>query len=150
MKEFIERLKITYRPIFEKAIEYEQISLTEMIIKCDDGSVYLYETLGDTIRSMPEDSNMNKDNIPSGVKGIHHGINTASTSKITNKFNLITNAKVKNTTNILNNKMPKHSDENGEYFDYADEKPIELSKNEKEVFGNREMKGYSKIKLLGK
>lgn len=61
MKEFIERLKITYRPIFEKAIEYEQISLTEMIIKCDDGSVYLYETLGDTIRSMPRDSNMSKD-----------------------------------------------------------------------------------------
>ena len=105
------------------------------------------------LNNINNNSSMNKDNIPTGVvpKGIHHGLNTASTSKITNKFTLTTsntnNEKGKNTANI---KTPKHSDENGEYFDYADEKPIELSKDEKEVFGNREMKGYSKIRLLGK
>ena len=105
------------------------------------------------LNNINNNSSMNKDNIPTGVvpKGIHHGLNTASTSKITNKFTLTTsntnNEKGKNTAHI---KTPKHSDENGEYFDYADEKPIELSKDEKEVFGNREMKGYSKIRLLGK
>ena len=60
-REFAERLKLMYRPIFERAVEYEEVSPTEMIIKTDDGHVYLYDTWGDTIRHMPSDSDMDKD-----------------------------------------------------------------------------------------
>ena len=35
-------------------------------------------------------------------------------------------------------------------FDYNDEKQVELTKEEKILYGNRIMEGYSKIKLLGK
>ena len=37
-----------------------------------------------------------------------------------------------------------------EYFDYEDEKNAELLNEEKIIYGNREPKGYTKIKLLGK
>lgn len=57
-REFAERLKLTYRHIFDRAIEYEEISPTEMLVKTDDGRVYLYDIWGDTIRTMPKDSNM--------------------------------------------------------------------------------------------
>ena len=61
-REFAERLKVTYRDIFDRAIEYEEISPTEMLVKTDNGRVYLYNTWGDTIRNMPKDSNMDRDN----------------------------------------------------------------------------------------
>ena len=60
-REFAERLKLMYRPIFERAVGYEEVSPTEMIVKTDDGHVYLYDTWGDTIRHMPSDSDMDKD-----------------------------------------------------------------------------------------
>ena len=62
-REFAERLKLMYRPIFERAVEYEEVSPTEMIVKTDDGHVYLYDTWGDTIRHMPSDSDMDKDRL---------------------------------------------------------------------------------------
>ena len=37
-----------------------------------------------------------------------------------------------------------------EYFEYEDDKKIDLSSEEKALYGNREPKGYSKIKLIGK
>ena len=37
-----------------------------------------------------------------------------------------------------------------EYFTYSEEKDHELTKDEKEIYGTREMKGYQKLKLLGK
>ena len=62
MKEFIERLKVAYRSIFDRAIEYEEISPTEMLVKTDNGCVYLYDTWDDTIKTIPKDSNMDRDN----------------------------------------------------------------------------------------
>ena len=66
-REFAERLKLMYRPIFERAVEYEEVSPTEMIVKTDDGHVYLYDTWGDTIRHMPSDSDMDKDRFATEV-----------------------------------------------------------------------------------
>lgn len=37
-----------------------------------------------------------------------------------------------------------------EYFNYDNEKPLTLEKDEKPIFGGRDMKNYTKIKLLGK
>jgi hypothetical protein len=37
-----------------------------------------------------------------------------------------------------------------EYFSHEEEKPIELSNEEKIIYGNREAKNYKKSKLLGK
>ena len=60
-----------------------------------------------------------------------------------------------NTNNSNNNsnsnKQNKLStNEVSEYFDYTDEKVPELTKEEKDTYGNREMKGYQKQRLLGK
>lgn len=57
-REFAERLKLTHRPIYDRAIKYEEVSPNEMLIKTEDGCVYLYDTWGDTIRTMPKNSNM--------------------------------------------------------------------------------------------
>ena len=45
---------------------------------------------------------------------------------------------------------PIQSSVDDEYFNYEDEKPIELTKEEREIFGNRAMRGHQKIRLLGK
>ena len=37
-----------------------------------------------------------------------------------------------------------------EYFDYEEEKKAELTNEEKIIYGNRDPKGFMKIKLLGK
>lgn len=60
-REFTERLKLMYGPIFERAVEYIEVSPTEMIVKTGDGLVYLYDTWGDTIRHMPSGIDMNRD-----------------------------------------------------------------------------------------
>ena len=57
-REFVERLKLTYRPIYDSATKYEEVSPNEMLIKTEDGCVYLYDIYGDTIRTMPKNSNM--------------------------------------------------------------------------------------------
>ena len=57
-REFSERLKLTYRPIYDRAIKYEAVSPNETLIKTEDGCVYLYDTWNDTIRTMPKNSNM--------------------------------------------------------------------------------------------
>ena len=49
--------------------------------------------------------------------------------------------------NINNNNNNNNDDD---IFDYTDDKPIVLSKEEKAIYGNREPKNYKKIKLLGK
>lgn len=100
-----------------------------------------------------ENSNINDSNVIN--KRIHHGMSTSSTSKITtNKFHFKHNSTTMNNSvnanNISNRTLVKHEKEDSEYFDYADERPIDLTKEEKDIFGNREMKGYHKIRLLGK
>ena len=57
-REFAERLKLTYRPIYDSATKYEEVSPNEMLIKTENGCVYLYDIYGDTIRTMPKNSNM--------------------------------------------------------------------------------------------
>ena len=47
-------------------------------------------------------------------------------------------------------KTSSTTNEISEYFDYSDEKVPELTKDEKDTYGNREMKGYQKQRLLGK
>ena len=72
------------------------------IIRCNS----LFSIL--ILNNINNNSSMNKDNIPTGVvpKGIHHGLNTASTSKITNKFTLTTS----NTNNEKGSKTWRYYD----------------------------------------
>ena len=62
-----------------------------------------------------------------------------------------------NLTNMNNNPQRHHlylnsqkSTNNEEYFDESEEKEVELTKEEKSIYGNRNMKHYIKKKLLGK
>ena len=62
-----------------------------------------------------------------------------------------------NLTNINNNRIKHHLHlnsqkitNNEEYFYENDEKEVELTKEEKAIYGNRNMKHYIKKKLLGK
>jgi hypothetical protein len=47
-------------------------------------------------------------------------------------------------------KLQKKENNNNEYFNEKEEKEIVLTKEEKLIYGNRNMKNYIKIKLLGK
>ncbi len=69
-------------------------------------------------------------------------INTINQNKNNNNhfFNYFSN-------NINNN---NNNNNNDDIFDYTDDKPIVLNKEEKIIYGNREPKNYKKIKLLGK
>ena len=58
-----------------------------------------------------------------------------------NNFFFKTNSNLKSSTNNFNE---------DNIFDYNDEKQAELTKEEKALYGDRIMKGYSKVKLLGK
>ena len=62
-----------------------------------------------------------------------------------------------NLTNMNNNRQRHHLHLNSqkstnyeEYFDESEEKEVELTKEEKAIYGNRNMKHYNKKKLLGK
>ena len=103
------------------------------------------------------------------IKQLGNEINKASLYKMinnsSNKHNNITENIVKNyysqknSSNInkifKNNFNLKSSKKINDYkeeniFDYNEEKQVELNKDEKQIYGDRIMKGYSKIKLLGK
>ena len=103
------------------------------------------------------------------IKPLGNEINKTSLYKIinnsSNKHNNITENIVKNyysqknSSNInkifKNNFNLKSSRKINDYneesiFDYNEEKQVELNKDEKQLYGDRIMKGYSKIKLLGK
>jgi hypothetical protein len=78
-----------------------------------------------------------------------------NTNNNNNNISFIVNPTM-NTNNMTNNnsskpnKVTSSSNEISEYFDYSDEKVPELTKEEKDTYGNREMKGYQKQRLLGK
>jgi hypothetical protein len=78
-----------------------------------------------------------------------------NTNNNNNNISFIVNPTM-NTNNMTNNnsskpnKVTSSSNEVSEYFDYSDEKVPELTKEEKDTYGNREMKGYQKQRLLGK
>ena len=58
-----------------------------------------------------------------------------------NNYFFKTNSNLKSSINNFNE---------DNIFDYNDEKQAELTKEEKALYGDRIMKGYSKVKLLGK
>ena len=73
----------------------------------------------------------------------------------TNNKTLNTNTNKNNNNNIFNyfsnnNLNNNNNNNNDDIFDYTDDKPIILTKEEKIIYGNREPKNYKKIKLLGK
>ena len=89
--------------------------------------------------------------------------NKSNKSKENDKNNILNNIKLEKIKNKeihikLNNKRHNihinlHKIENSnksEYFNEKNEKEIILTKDEKLIYGNRTMKNYSKIKLLGK
>ena len=55
-----------------------------------------------------------------------------------------------NNSNIINNNTMNTLTKEEEYFEYNNDKNIELTKDEKLIYGDRIMKGYTKKKLLGK
>ena len=55
-----------------------------------------------------------------------------------------------NNSNIINNNTMNTLTNEEEYFEYNNDKNIELTKDEKIIYGDRIMKGYTKKKLLGK
>ena len=68
-----------------------------------------------------------------------------------NNLYLKLNNNYKNNNNRHNIHINRiENDNKAEYFDEKNEKEIELTKEEKLIYGNRTMKNYYKIKLLGK
>ena len=55
-----------------------------------------------------------------------------------------------NVNNLTNNRTITSPNEDEEFFEYSKDKEQELTKEEKMIYGDRIMKGYTKIKLLGK
>ena len=100
--------------------------------------------------------NLKKDNIKENFN-----TNNINNNKMSNYHESKNNNKNKGNTNnnlyikINNNKchhllLNQPKNHNDEYFSENEEKEIELTKEEKNIFGNRTMKNYHKIKLLGK
>ena len=87
-----------------------------------------------------------------------NGINKINLQKIKNKGINNNNSnnlylKLNNNHNIRINmhKLDNNNNKNKmEYFNENNEKEIELTKEEKLIYGNRTMKNYNKLKLLGK
>ena len=88
----------------------------------------------------------------------HHAINTSHLGNY-NTNNNITKLQphqhTHNTHHLHTTHIPTYipsssNDDISEYFTYTDEKDHDLTKDEKEIYGTREMKGYQKLKLLGK
>ena len=89
-------------------------------------------------------------------------INNKKKNNVCSNSNLVRNYYSQNITALSNNclnrdvfKLKSSKKINNDFskenvFIYNDEKQIELTKEEKSLYGDRIMKGYSKIKLLGK
>ena len=89
-------------------------------------------------------------------------INNKKKNNVYSNSNLVRNYYSQNITALSNNclnrdvfKLKSSKKINNDFskenvFIYNDEKQIELTKEEKSLYGDRIMKGYSKIKLLGK
>jgi hypothetical protein len=52
--------------------------------------------------------------------------------------------------NLLQKLNDSKTIEDSETFNYEDDKPIELSNEERLIYGNREPVGYKRLKILGK
>ena len=79
---------------------------------------------------------------------LNNNLNNIKLQKIKNKEN---NNKRHNIHNIQINLHKIENNKSSEYFDEKNDiKEISLTKEEKSIYGNRNMKNYIKIKLLGK
>ena len=108
-------------------------------------------------------SNKSKENNKNNIYKENGIINRINIQKIKNKVNnnsnnlylKLNNNIMKNMNNNRHNininlhKLEKNNNKS-EYFNEKNEKEIELTKEEKLIYGNRTMKNYNKIKLLGK
>lgn len=60
--EILENLKAYYPWIYEQLESYSERGIFEIIIHCDDGSIFLYDDRDKTIRALPQDyTNMTED-----------------------------------------------------------------------------------------
>ena len=78
------------------------------------------------------------------MKNTISNINTISFNN-----NNISNFNTNNSNILIINPLQTNQNDE-EYFEYNNEKNSELTKDEKVIYGDRIMKGYNKIKLLGK
>jgi len=100
--------------------------------------------------------NMNKDNTSknNNINNCHNLKNINFKNKTNNNNNLY--IKINNNINKISNNRhhlhlnPQKASNTDEYFYESEQKEIELTKEEKSIFGNRTMKNYYKKKLLGK
>jgi hypothetical protein len=108
-------------------------------------------------------SNKSKENNKNNIYKENGIINRINIQKIKNKVNnnsnnlylKLNNNIMKNMNNNRHNininlHKLENSNNKSEYFNEKNEKEIELTKEEKLIYGNRTMKNYNKIKLLGK
>ena len=82
-------------------------------------------------------------------KSLHHNSSSYNIPKRLNKPNQINKKHINNNINTTNSTI-NNSNYDDEYFENIEEKIIELTKEEKEIYGKRNMENYKKIKLLGK
>ena len=80
------------------------------------------------------------------------GLNNNNSNNLYLKLNSMKNINNNNNRHNYNINLLKIENKNNksEYFNEKNEKEIELTKEEKLIYGNRSMKNYYKIKLLGK
>ena len=82
-------------------------------------------------------------------KSLQHNSSSYALPKKMNQQKQTNKKYINNNINTTNSTI-NNSNIDDEYFDNSNDKIIELTKEEKEIYGNRNMENYKKIKLLGK
>ena len=97
-----------------------------------------------------ENGNINMNRI--NIQKIKNKVNNNNSNNIYLKLNNNIMKNLNNNHHNININLHKIENTNNksEYFNEKNEKEIELTKEEKLIYGNRTMKNYNKIKLLGK
>ena len=97
-----------------------------------------------------ENGNLNMNRI--NIQKIKNKVNNNNSNNIYLKLNNNIMKNMNNNHHNVNINLHKIENNNNksEYFNEKNEKEIELTKEEKLIYGNRTMKNYNKIKLLGK
>ena len=83
------------------------------------------------------------------IKNKISNLNTISSNNNNNLSNFNSNNSSKGNYTFTQVQIPSNSKEE-KLFEYANDKPQELTKDEKIIYGDRNMSGYIKKKLLGK
>ena len=98
-----------------------------------------------------ENGNLNMNRIIN-IQKIKNKVNNNNSNNIYLKLNNNIMKNMNNNHHNVNINLHKIENNNNksEYFNEKNEKEIELTKEEKLIYGNRTMKNYNKIKLLGK